>query len=110
MGFENAKITNMNKESWNYSNEPTLVVGGGEFGTRAGDGLKRGLGIKDLTICDIGDPIQDLLERSRIAFFATEEDTTKDILISARDKLHGLTLIEGASTKGKIIPILEDLD
>ena len=93
----------MIKESWNYSSEPTLVVGAGEFGTRAGDGLKRGLGIRDLTICDIGDPIQDLLKRSRIAFFATDEDTTRDILVSARDSFQaGIWLLKEQVQKGKL--------
>ncbi len=99
-------------ESWNYANEPTVVVGGhGEFGTRVVDGLRRGLHVANLTICEVGDPIQDLLARSRIAFFATDEDTTGDILQSARDKLtSGYVVLEGASTKGKLISLLEDLD
>ncbi|MBI3109775.1 hypothetical protein HYZ06_01915 [Candidatus Daviesbacteria bacterium] len=99
-------------ESWNYANEPTVVVGGrGEFGTRVMDGLRRGLHVANLTICEIGDPIQDLLARNRIAFFATDEDTTRDILQSARDKLtSGYVVLEGASTKGKLISLLENLD
>lgn len=112
MAYKSDKISAMAKESWNYTNEPTLVVGGrGEFGTRAVDGLRRGLKIESLTVCDIGDPIQDLLAKSTIAVFATDEDTTRDILVSARDKLQsGDVVIEGASTKEKLIPILEHLD
>ncbi len=99
-------------EAWNYTNEPTVVVGGrGEFGTRVKDGLERGLHIVDVTPCELGDPIQDLLTRSRIAFFATDEDTTRDILHSARDKFTaGYVVLEGASTKGKLISPLERLD
>lgn len=102
----------MSLEAWNYANEPTVVIGGhGEFGTRVVDGLRRGLNITNLTICEVGDPFQDLLARSRIAVFATDEDTTIDILQSARDKLaSGDVVLEGATTKGKLIPILEDLD
>src|SRR3989344_89980 len=102
----------MAKESWNYTSEPTLVIGGkGEFGTRVSDGLRRGLHIENLTGCDIGDPIQDLLAKTKIAVFATDEDTTKDILVSARDNLQsGNVVLEGASTKGKLISLLESLD
>jgi len=111
MTYRSAKISAMAKESWSYTSEPTLVVGGGEFGTRVTDGLRRGLKIENLTVCDIGDPIQDLLAKSTIAVFATDEDTTRDILVSARDKLQsGDVVIEGASTKGKLISLLEDLD
>lgn len=102
----------MSLESWNYANEPAIVVGGhGEFGTRVVDGLRRGLHVANLTICEVGDPIQDLLARNRIAVFATDEDTTRDILQAARDKLtSGYVVLEGASTKGKLISLLEDLD
>lgn len=102
------------KLSWDYAREPTVVIGGrGEFGTRAADGLKRGLKIEQVVICDIGDPILELLQKSTIAFFATEELITKDIIESAR----GMNtfkprhvILEGASTKGQLIPLLEELD
>lgn len=100
--------------SWDYSREPTVVIGGrGEFGTRAADGLKRGLKIEQVVICDIGDPILELLQKSTIAFFATEELVTQDVIKSARGMntfKPGHVILEGASTKGQLIPLLEELD
>ncbi len=99
-------------KTWDYTREPTVVIGGrGELGTRMADGLKRGLKIAQLTTCDIGDPIREVLTRSRIAFFATEEMVTKDILESCKPEITpGFVIVEGASTKQQLIPLFEEFD
>lgn len=52
-----------------------------------------------------------MLARNRIAVFTTEERVTKDILDVCKDEIKpGYVIIEGASTKGELIPLLEEFD
>lgn len=97
---------------WDYTREPTVVIGAlGEFGTRVKDGLQRGLKIERVVGCDIGDSIAEILAKNRIWFFTTEEAVTLNILQAHKSEVTAdHVILEGASTKGQLTPLLEGLD
>lgn len=79
----------MRKEagSASYSERIATVVGGrGRLGSRIVSGLED-LGMKQVMICEEGDPFTDFVRLSTDLFFAVNADQVRDMLLSTRDLL-----------------------
>lgn len=95
-----------------YNERVATVVGGrGQLGSRIVNGLE-GLGLKEVKVCEKGDPFADFVRSSSDIFFAVNAEEAKDMLQSTRDLLkpHHHSILDGASVKSPLISTYRELD
>lgn len=94
-----------------YSERIATVVGGaGQLGSRIENAL-RSIGLKDVRVCEKGDPFTEFLRESTDVFFAIDGAQTKDMLQASREFLRpDHTILDGASVKTPLIPLYRELD
>lgn len=98
-------------ESEQYTNRVATVVGGnGQLGSRIVKGLE-GLGLRQVRVCERGDPFRDFLTDSTDIFFAVDADNVLEMLQVSRDLLcpkH--SILDGVSVKTNLINPYRELD
>lgn len=95
----------------NYNERVATVVGGrGQLGSRVLKSLES-LGMKEVRICEKGDPFTDFVRLSTDLFFAVDADQAKDMLQSSRDLLQPQHSVpDGSSVKSPLISLYRELD
>lgn len=94
-----------------YSERVATVVGGrGQLGSRVVKSLES-LGMREVRICEKGDPFTDFVKLSTDLFFAVDADQAKDMLQSTRDLLQPQhSVLDGSSVKSPLISLYRELD
>lgn len=94
-----------------YNERVATVVGGrGQLGSRVVKSLES-LGMREVRICEKGDPFTDFVRLSTDLFFAVDADQAKDMLQSARDLLQPQhSVLDGSSVKSPLISLYRELD